>query len=268
MANQSIINNSKLDAIVAAIVAKGGGTAPMTADQMAAAIAAIPAGVDHVNELVGGTLTSFTADNALGQVVTHAFCGCTLLTSVDLSGARGIGGTLSVGEYAFQTCGSLVNLVLPQTIYVEFGSYVFTGCRAFAQAIAGKISRVGPYCFANSKIPSFANSYPQGNSKKIWYMESCFQACSMLTRVDLACAPIFNKNVFKNCSALEAIVIRDTETVGELQTNAFAGCTPITNGTAFIYVPDALVDTYKAATNWTAYSTLIKPLSEYVEPAA
>lgn len=44
MANQSIINNSKLDAIVAAIVAKGGGTAPMTADQMAAAIAAIPAG--------------------------------------------------------------------------------------------------------------------------------------------------------------------------------------------------------------------------------
>ena len=37
----------------------------------------------------------------------------------------------------------------------------------------------------------------------------------------------------------------------------------ITN--AYFYVPDDLVDDYKAATNWNAYANQIKPLSEYVE---
>ena len=33
-----------------------------------------------------------------------------------------------------------------------------------------------------------------------------------------------------------------------------------------IYVPDASVDVYKAATNWSAFASKIHPLSEYVEP--
>jgi hypothetical protein len=39
----------------------------------------------------------------------------------------------------------------------------------------------------------------------------------------------------------------------------------IANGNGYIYVPDDLVDDYKAATNWNAYANQIKPLSEYVE---
>lgn len=37
--------------------------------------------------------------------------------------------------------------------------------------------------------------------------------------------------------------------------------TPIANGTGFIYVPDSLVDTYKAAPNWVVYASQIKALS-------
>ena len=269
MANQSIISNSKLNAIVAAIVAKGGGTAPMTADQMAAAIAAIPAGVDHVDDLVNGKIQSYTAGNTLTEVSSYAFYACKSLVSVDLSGARGMtGGTLSIGSHAFQNCTALTTLVLPQTLAVEFGESLFQSCTAFTQAISAKISRVSTNCFINSKIPRIVNTFPQGNGKKVWYMNTCFSGSTALTLVDCACAPVFYPKCFQNCSALEAIVIRDTETVGELQANAFYNCAPITNGTASIYVPDALVDTYKAATNWTAYSSIIKPLSEYVEPAA
>ena len=32
-----------------------------------------------------------------------------------------------------------------------------------------------------------------------------------------------------------------------------------------VYVPDLSVDAYKAATNWSQYEDIIKPLSEYVE---
>lgn len=41
--------------------------------------------------------------------------------------------------------------------------------------------------------------------------------------------------------------------------------TPIANGTGYIYVHDSLVDSYKAANNWSTYASQIKPLSEYVE---
>ena len=37
-----------------------------------------------------------------------------------------------------------------------------------------------------------------------------------------------------------------------------------TNGDGKIYVPDALVDSYKAATNWSALADFIKPLSQFV----
>ena len=58
-----------------------------------------------------------------------------------------------------------------------------------------------------------------------------------------------------------------------LNTNAFDKCYHIL-GTVdatynpeglkdgYIYVPDALVDSYKKATNWVTYADQIKPLSE------
>ena len=44
--------------------------------------------------------------------------------------------------------------------------------------------------------------------------------------------------------------------------------TPIAKGTGYIYVPDALVNDYKKATNWSVFANQIKPLSEYVESEA
>ena len=38
-------------------------------------------------------------------------------------------------------------------------------------------------------------------------------------------------------------------------------------GNSPIYVPDASVDAYKSATNWSVIASRICPLSEYVEPS-
>ena len=46
--------------------------------------------------------------------------------------------------------------------------------------------------------------------------------------------------------------------------NAFQN-TPIASGTGYIYVADNLVSTYKSATNWSAYASQIKGLSELEE---
>ena len=45
-------------------------------------------------------------------------------------------------------------------------------------------------------------------------------------------------------------------------TSAF-NSTPITFGTGYIYAPRALVDSYKAATNWSTYADQICALEDY-----
>ena len=79
---------------------------------------------------------------------------------------------------------------------------------------------------------------------------------------------------FQSCRELRTLVIRNTSAVCTLAapvTSIF----PSMNGSGNIvyhniasaygriYVPDDLVSKYKSATNWSAYATKIKPLSQY-----
>ena len=51
MATRSIISNTKMHTLAQAISAKGGASLPMTVDQMAAAVAAIPTGGGGASQL-------------------------------------------------------------------------------------------------------------------------------------------------------------------------------------------------------------------------
>jgi len=69
---------------------------------------------------------------------------------------------------------------------------------------------------------------------------------------------------FQNCSKLTALILYPEHYFVSLSnTNAFTN-TPIANGTGYIYVPDGMVDAYKASTNWATYANQIKPLSEFI----
>ena len=74
--------------------------------------------------------------------------------------------------------------------------------------------------------------------------------------------------------SLTVVILRYTDGVVPLMnTNAFQGCyhfygtvsaqyNPKGLKDGYIYVPDALVDSYKTATNWSVFADQIKPLSE------
>lgn len=83
-----------------------------------------------------------------------------------------------------------------------------------------------------------------------------------LTTVDLTntSAATISANAFSNCTKLESFIIRST-TMSTLSATSALTNTAIANGSGAVFVPDALVDTYKANTNWGQY--LILPLSEY-----
>lgn len=68
---------------------------------------------------------------------------------------------------------------------------------------------------------------------------------------------------FNGCSALTALILRNPDSVVTLtNTNALSG-TPIASGTGYIYVPSALVDSYKAATNWSTYAAQFRAIEDY-----
>ncbi|MBR4308902.1 MAG: leucine-rich repeat protein, partial [Oscillospiraceae bacterium] len=126
-----------------------------------------------------------------------------------------------------------------------------------------------------------------------------FNITSSSTRVFYGCknlktffAPQFNLwntlYIFQNCTALEKVVVQ----AGQIGTSNFSGCTsltalvihqyqnsiatlsggvnalsdtPIANGTGYIYVPKALIEQYKVATNWINFADQFRAIEDYPE---
>lgn len=70
--------------------------------------------------------------------------------------------------------------------------------------------------------------------------------------LDIGLSSISNYDC-NGCSALEIIIIRNTDSVVNLggTTPNFPSGTPFGDGTGTVYVPQALIESYKTATNWS-----------------
>ena len=89
-----------------------------------------------------------------------------------------------------------------------------------------------------------------------------FAYSSLLKRLDFPSVESISGGAFSGCSRLVALILRKADAVCTLgNVNAFTS-TPIAKGTGYIYVPDDLVEQYKAATNWSTFASQIKPISE------
>ena len=89
-----------------------------------------------------------------------------------------------------------------------------------------------------------------------------FAYSSLLKRLDFPSVESIDTGAFSSCSRLVTLVLRKADAVCTLKNvNAFTN-TPFAKGTGYIYVPDDLVEQYKAATNWSTFASQIKPISE------
>ena len=98
--------------------------------------------------------------------------------------------------------------------------------------------------------------------------------CTNLRYAEFASATNIAAAAFLMCYRLTALVLRNTSVVTLANTNAFGSCyhligtqnsTYNPNGLkdCYIYVPKALVETYKAATNWVTYESQFRALEDY-----
>lgn len=197
-------------------------------------------------------LESFSAPN-LEKIGDYGFNGCAKLTSVDLSNVT------ELGAGAFSNSGLAGPLALPKFT----GAAVKTAC--FANAKITSISlplstAVGHSWFQRCPISRVnAADVPLAADIQDW----AFSYCTSLTRAELPAATRIRRYTFRG-SGLETLILSNPDVVCAVAADSLMD-TPITGGTGYVYVPQALLDRYKAATNWSAVGDQIRAIEDYPE---
>jgi hypothetical protein len=98
------------------------------------------------------------------------------------------------------------------------------------------------------------------------YIQSgIFKGCTSLEKLDFPSAEQIHSNTFENCTSLTTIILRRKDSPVSLgNVSSFKG-TPMENGTGFVYVPAALLERYKTATNWSTYAAQFRAIEDYPE---
>lgn len=183
---------------------------------------------DMENALLARTVTEYVNSSA-ELVGMRAFMNCAELVRVSLPACK------EVGMRVFESCTSLADVDIPAATFIN--DYAFKDCTALRNIVLPVLDRTGIYVFTN---------------------------CTALEEADLHKAFRISYSMFSGCTALSRLILRRTSgaTVLDGSTNGFVN-TPIGKGTGHIYVPAALVETYKGANNWKNFAAQFRVLEDY-----
>ena len=202
---------------------------------------------DFIKSVIQRTVTSITPEDiqSTTSLRAHIFRACHYLESADiscvttfLSNGYQLSGCSSLkwvkadllntlsGGYFFQNGTSLTDIYIPKA---SAGIYTLRGCTSLVRIF----------------LPFLGSTKTVG--------DHAFNGCTSLSHVDLGACTSIAANAFYNCSTLNTLILRRTGAVTSLSNiSAFTGTPFASGGTGgTIYVPSTLIDTYKAATNWT-----------------
>ena len=225
---------------------------------------------DTLYKLIRRTITTYS-DDSLTSVGSYAFAGCSLLTSINLPNVYNLSkysfadckaltnvafpNVVNVNSNLFENCGNLVSVNMPKCRYID--AYMYNHCCKLETIIGTELattvrSYAFYYCYALKSI----------NLPNVTDIQSyAFMYCKSLQYLELPKLEAISKSAFSNCTSLQYIKI-GTQDSTEVAT---ASGLPNIPSQTKVYVPDALVDSYKTATNWSSYASRIYPLSEFTE---
>ena len=269
MANKSIVNNEKLNALAQEIAAKSGASLPMTVDEMTQAVSEIPegGGDDLLTIRTAGEPYTYTNDEItvlpayafyydgclteirLGEVINleeHVFDSCESLTQVDAPNLE------TIGDYAFAFCIGLSSIDLDNVTSVGMCSFGCMGPEAvpeITEFVMPKCWNVFDFAFCGNADEPYTTYWP-------------------MTKLDIGTEGV-NRSAYINKGALFAL----NEWAAEQGGNGtliirFNRCAVLQNDSlsnypnVTVYVPDSLVASYQTDSGWEDAPNQIKGLSE------
>lgn len=211
-------------------------------------------------------------------------------------------GPLKELTYSFcSRCNNLVTLEAPNV--TSFDNYVASYDPELKWVVAPKLKSIGQSCFYNCsslvsvdfpllESTAYQSFYSCTSLKEIEFNnlkscgQACFWGCASLEKITASCTSIISDGM-ANCSHLAVIdltgqaswcsgggglfeknpnlktlILRNTLSVWQVGGYPCKD-TLIASGSGYIYVPSALVDSYKTATNWVTYADQFRALEDY-----
>lgn len=180
---------------------------------------------DKTAAFLDGTITAYS-NSELTEIREKAFYGCIKMKSVDLPNV------IKLGADAFNTCKWLETVNIPKITAIPYQ------CFYYGFSLPDKL--VFPVC---KSVAGYVISYAE-------------------TKVlDILGGGQIESFAFYRASYFTTLILRNTETITTLQSAPSSIWQDYTSVT--VYVPDALLENYKTATNWAKMAGQIKALSEY-----
>ena len=201
---------------------------------------------------------------------------CNMLQAVEIGK-----NVTTINNYAFAYCYSLASIVIPDSV-TSIGNYAFYYCYSLASiVIPNGVTTIGgnafQYCYSLASVV-ISNSVTSIDSNAF---NSCYSLASVV--ISNSVTSIVER-AFQYCYSLASVVISNSVT--SIREYAFNSCygvafydfsqssavPSLANTNAFtnipsdckIIVPDALYDTWIAATNWSTYASKIVKDSEFI----
>lgn len=183
------------------------------------------------------------------RIKDYVFYKCTSLTTASFPNVT------TVGENAFSECSNLKTINFP--LLKTMGERCFQKCNALTDVTFPMVTKTSGYSLGyctglrTVNFPALPSIYSE-----------TFKSSTALETADFLVATSIGNSAFLYCSNLTALILR-SETMATLSnTNAFSN-TPIAAGTGYIYVPSALVESYKAESTWSTYAAQFRALEDY-----
>ena len=184
------------------------------------------------NQILDNSLRRLTS--AVKTVSNKKFSSCTALEEVNLPSVE------IVGSAAFTYCTNIRKVYMPVCKKIEdeaFGAWTPMTTEKF---YAPKLQELGTNALLSQ---------------------------SKLRRLDFHEIQRINKGALQSTKELKTLIIRSAEPCLLLNANALSD-SPIKSGTGYIYVPRALIDVYRTATNWTVYAAQFRAIEDYPDICA
>lgn len=185
--------------------------------------------------------------NRIETIRSNAFKNCQSLELDELPS-----GLTSIEENVFEDCSSLALTELPEGIEMLYYG-CFLGTKVSFSKLPDSLTVIKGHALNGTQV-SFTE-FP--DSLTGIGQNGCF-SCLNLTKLTFPEGlTSIGQMAFYNCENLKELTMKGS-TPPSLGTLVFAGSTKLTA----IYVPDDAVETYKTATEWSTYASIIKPVSE------
>ena len=225
-----------------------------------------------IDSIIVKTISEFR-DNVVDKVSGYVFCECDKLTVVDMPAVT------HIGTDAFSGCTALKEINFPNVRTFETiggGGRQFIGCAELESVDMPQLENIGQRSFGScTKLKTI--NLPQLVTAAGYCFEGCAISEAVFPKLTSAGDGFLQRNplvrcdfhvitslggVFAYVTTLKALIIR-TPGVCTLNNSWSISTSSIGEGTGYVYVPRALIDSYKTATNWNTVATQFRALEDY-----